>query len=87
MMNKKDRDLNKFTFEKMWDIREGITNGLAGYQARYKDLGWEWLKEEADKCEQALANWEELNDFLSERHMIKYPDDTYEIDPKLKKAA
>ncbi len=82
--------LNKFDFNKYWKIRDGLTAGRVGFECRYKEHGWQWLKDEMDKIDESLELLEELNDFLVERSMVKYdaPDNyTNDFEPHFKKVA
>ena len=88
-MNKEEKMLNKFDFDKYWKIREGLNSGRAAYETRYVDTGWQWLKDEMEKIDESLEALEELNDFLVVRGMVKYDDDVCEnvTTPRFKEVA
>ena len=86
--NKEEKMLNKFEFDKLWKIREGLTAGRVAYEVKYKDTGWSWVKDEIEKIDESLEVLEELNEFLVVRGMVKYEDDVeYITEPRFKKVA
>lgn len=74
MMNEQDKMLNKFDFDKMWSLRTALVTGRASLECRYKDTGYQWLKDSMDEIDNAMDTLDELNDFLVIRSMIKYQD-------------
>jgi hypothetical protein len=89
MMNKEEKMLNKFDFDKYWEIRQGLVAGRTAYSLKYKDTGWSWLNKEIEKIDAAIDTLDELNDFLVVRGMVKYDDDVCEnvTTPRFKEVA
>ena len=74
MMNEQDKMLNKFDFDKMWELRNALVIGKSHIDQQIRIKGWQWLESDRDQIDNAINTLDELNEFLCIRSMIKYQD-------------
>jgi len=85
-MTNKEKNINKFEYEKLLDIQSTLRSAKSTLAVYNDDKGWDWIKEEMDKLDEAYELIDEdLTTFLRDRCMLRYKKNNgYISEPELK---